>query len=90
MPEPTTTTAGGRTQTKEKQPCPQCGGLLYYYDGALGYEALKCRGCDYELDLNAAANARATAEREHQAAINRMVVNKLTNSVLDAWKAGLK
>lgn len=44
-----------------------CKGELYYYDGCLGYEAMKCRACDYELDLNAAANAKATAEREAEA-----------------------
>jgi hypothetical protein len=47
------------------QPCPICDlGLLHYYDGCLGYEALRCDCCDYELDLNAEANAKATAERE--------------------------
>lgn len=48
----------------EPTPCPKCNGKLYYYDGCLGYEALRCRSCDYELDLNAEANAKATAERE--------------------------
>jgi hypothetical protein len=42
---------------------PFCAGTPRYYDGALGYEAVKCDVCGYELDLNAEANAKATAER---------------------------
>jgi hypothetical protein len=42
---------------------PTCKGTPHYYDGALGYEAMRCDVCGYELDLNAEANAKATAER---------------------------
>src|SRR5438477_11794374 len=53
---------------RENGPCPNqsagCKGTLRYYDGCLGYEALRCDACAYELDLNAEANAKATTERE--------------------------
>lgn len=52
---------------REGGACPNrragCTGTLRYYDGCLGYEALRCDACAYELDLNAEANAKATAER---------------------------
>jgi len=39
--------------------CPQCHkSKLRYYDGCLGYEAARCYGCGFEIDLNAEANAR--------------------------------
>ncbi len=48
----------------ERAHSAQCKGTPRYYDGALGYEAMKCDVCGYEQDLNAEANAKATAERE--------------------------
>lgn len=34
--------------------CPQCGGALAYYDGALGYESLQCQKCRWDIaELNA-------------------------------------
>jgi hypothetical protein len=36
-----------------KIPCPQCGSQdTSYYDGALGYEAVRCNACNEETDLN--------------------------------------
>ena len=32
--------------------CPFCKGELKYYDGALGYEALKCYSCKIDIDHN--------------------------------------
>lgn len=32
--------------------CPFCGQKLEYYDGALGYEALKCTPCGLTSDYN--------------------------------------
>jgi DNA-directed RNA polymerase subunit M/transcription elongation factor TFIIS len=43
--------------------CPNCNTELKYYNGCLGYEALRCYECGYELDLNAEANAKATQAR---------------------------
>jgi hypothetical protein len=51
-------------KTNQQQHSPECKGTLHYYDGCLGYEAMRCDVCGYELDLNAEANAKATAERE--------------------------
>jgi hypothetical protein len=48
----------------EETHSPTCKGELRYYDGCLGYEAMRCDVCGFEQDLNAEANAKATAERE--------------------------
>lgn len=32
--------------------CPFCGKKLQYYDGCLGYEALRCYDCDFATDHN--------------------------------------
>jgi hypothetical protein len=32
--------------------CPFCERELKYYDGALGYEALKCYSCKIDIDHN--------------------------------------
>jgi hypothetical protein len=33
--------------------CPQCGSAdTSYYDGAMGYEAVRCNACNEETDLN--------------------------------------
>jgi DNA-directed RNA polymerase subunit M/transcription elongation factor TFIIS len=49
---------------EQPEKCPNCNRILHYYDGCLGYEAMRCNNCGYERDLNAAANAKATAERK--------------------------
>lgn len=36
-----------------KMTCPECGNPnAKYYDGALGYEAVRCTKCNTETDLN--------------------------------------
>jgi len=32
--------------------CPFCGKAFKYYDGALGYEALKCEDCKVSVDVD--------------------------------------
>lgn len=32
--------------------CPRCHGAVTHYDGALGYEAIRCFTCNLEFDLN--------------------------------------
>ena len=32
--------------------CPFCGNTLKFYDGALGYEALRCEPCNLSIDNN--------------------------------------
>ncbi len=33
--------------------CPQCGSTdAFFYDGALGYEAIRCNACNEETDCN--------------------------------------
>jgi len=34
----------------KKNKCPFCGRDLKYYDGALGYDALKCYPCKFTID----------------------------------------
>ena len=34
----------------EKSICPFCKKELQYYDGALGYEAMKCHSCHLTVD----------------------------------------
>lgn len=61
------TRAGAQTKETIKMNlgrCPNCDGPLRFYDGCLGYEGARCDLCGYERDLNAEANAKATAERE--------------------------
>jgi len=53
--------ASGLLSAAKLGDCPKCGQPLRYYDGALGYEAARCEPCNYERDLNAAANSK-TAE----------------------------
>ena len=36
----------------ENNICPFCKEKLKYYDGALGYEAYKCKDCDLTINHN--------------------------------------
>jgi len=51
------------TCTGETPHSPNCKGTPRYYDGLLGYEAMRCDVCGFEQDLNAEANAKATSGR---------------------------
>lgn len=39
-------------QSLSKRICPFCKKRLKYYDGALGYEAMRCYDCGFEIDNN--------------------------------------
>ena len=38
-----------RTYTIKVESCPLCNGKWRFYDGALGYENLVCKNCNFDI-----------------------------------------
>ena len=54
-----------QTEMSRSLPCPQCGSKnTRWYDGALGYEAIRCYDCNIESDANS-DNYGPIPGREH-------------------------